>query len=135
MKIMNKRTLLTNLFLLSFIFIIVGAGEPYDNINMAIRSGNAKEISKFFSTSVNLKIFDKEDVYSKTQAELILKDFFTKNTVKSYAMLHQGNSKNGAQYLIGKLETSTGVYRTYVYIKKEAGNNFFIQELRIEVDE
>src|SRR5688572_13856558 len=132
---MNKRFLFPGLLLLSFIFNFVKGGEPYDNINMAIRSGNAKEISKFFSSNVNLKIFDKEEVYSKTQAELILKDFFTKNTVKSYAMLHQGNSKNGAQYLIGKLETSSGIYRTYVYIKKEAGNNFFIQELRIEVDE
>jgi hypothetical protein len=100
-------------------------------ISSALRTGNAKELSAFFGPNVELKILNKEDVYSKTQAEIILKDFFSKNPPKSYSAVHNGTSKAGAQYTIGQLITSNGTYRTYYFLKK-SGETFLIQELRLE---
>lgn len=100
-------------------------------ISQAFKTGNAKELSKHFSSNVELKVFNKEDVYSKTQAEIIVKDFFTKNQPKNYHEVHNGSSKAGAQYIIGQLSTSNGTFRVNYFLKK-SGELFLIQELRFE---
>ncbi len=103
--------------------------DPYEDIANAIRSGDAKSVSKYFSSSVDLTIISREDVYSKAQAEQILKDFFNKNTPRSFSIIHRGESKDGSKYAIGNLTTSNGNYRTYYYFKV-VGGNINIQELR-----
>lgn len=97
----------------------------------AMKVGNATELAKHFNSSVELVILDKDDVYSKQQAEQILKSFFEKNKVKSFALLHQGG-KEGAQYAIGNLETVSGkIYRVYFLVKESTGNPL-IHQMRIE---
>ncbi|MBN2776319.1 MAG: DUF4783 domain-containing protein [Bacteroidales bacterium] len=97
----------------------------------AMKVGNAIEVSKHFNSSVELVILDKEDVYSKQQAEQILKNFFDKNKTKNFTLLHQGG-KEGAQYAIGNLETVSGkTYRVYFHVK-ESGGKPLIHQMRIE---
>lgn len=109
----------------------VFSGEITEDIAVAIRSGNAKEVSKYFSANVDLHILDNEDVYSKAQTEAILKDFYSKHPAKSFTIAHNGISKNGAQYAIGNLETSNGKFRVTFFLKKEA-DKLLIQQFRIE---
>ncbi len=108
--------------------------QTEENITAALKTGNSKEIAKHFGSNVNLKILNQEDIYSKNQAEMILKDFFAKNPVKNYVAKHNGTSKNGAQYTIGTLSTSNGNFRTYYFIKKNP-DGVQIQEFRIENEE
>lgn len=106
-----------------------------DDVAAAVKTGNAANVAKFFSANVDMKIIDKEDVYSKAQAELILKDFFSKNTLKSFAVIHKGTSKTGDQFAIGTYETSAGKkFRTYFLFKKE-GSGLTIQQLRFETQD
>lgn len=114
---------------LSFAFRI----DVIDDIASSIRSGNPKNISKFFIENIDLKIIEKEDVYSKQQAEMILKDFFSKHPVKTFAVAHKSEPKNGSQYVIGTLETTNGKFRTYFLIKT-AGSQTLIQQFRIETE-
>lgn len=107
--------------------------DVIDDIATAIRSGNPKNISKFFIDNIDLKVIDKEDVYSKQQAEMILKDFFGKHAVKSYTVAHKSEPKNGSQYVIGTLETANGKFRTYFLIKT-TGTQTLIQQFRIETE-
>jgi hypothetical protein len=97
----------------------------------AMKVGNAIELAKHFNSSVELVILDQDDVYSKQQAEQILKSFFEKNKVKTFTLLHQGG-KEGAQYAIGNLETISGkIYRVYFHVKESAGKPL-IHQMRIE---
>ena len=48
-------------------------------ISSAIKSGEASSVSKYFNSTLDLTTPESEGTYSKTQAEMILKDFFTKN--------------------------------------------------------
>ena len=120
-----------------FLFLIISGNiiskDSSDDIAAAIRSGNIQEISIFLSDKVDLKIIDKEDVYSKTQAELIIKDFFEKHVVKSFTISHKSAVNNGSLYAIGTLETSSGKYRTY-FLLKIIGEKTVIQQFRIEVE-
>lgn len=124
-----KKLILFLIFAPLSLFSIASIIDPYEDIANAIRSGDAKSVSRYFSSSVDLTLIGQEDVYSKAQAEQILKDFFNKNTPRSFSIIHRGESKDGSKYAIGNLTTSSGNYRVYYYFKVAAGN-VNIQELR-----
>ena len=99
-------------------------------IEIALKAGNANELAKLLHSSVDLNIPDNEGVYSKAQAELILKEFFSKNNPTGYKTLHKGSSKDGARYSIGNLETDKGMYRAYFYMKMKDGQ-YYIHEFSL----
>ncbi|NJK85945.1 MAG: DUF4783 domain-containing protein [Bacteroidales bacterium] len=50
-------------------------GNIPEGILTSIKSGNASSLCKYFNPKIELTINEMEDIYSKEQAELILKDF------------------------------------------------------------
>jgi len=125
----TKSIILLIVSIISFSF----STDLIDGIATAIRSGNPKNISKYFIENIDLKVIAQEDVYSKQQAEMILKDFFTKHPVKSFTVAHKSEPKGGSQYVIGTLETENGKFRIYFLIKT-TGSNSLIQQFRIETE-
>ncbi len=121
------------LFVLCLFFTtLANALDIYDEIANAIRSGDSKQIALYLSSSIDLTIMNQEDVYSKAQAELIVKDFLTKNVPKTFSILHKGSSKEGTLYAIGNLVAINGkTFRTSFFVKMAAGK-YTIQELRFE---
>src|SRR6266404_3025658 len=104
--------------LLSFVISASAYADVYDAIGNAIRTGDARQISTYFSSSVDLTILNQEDVYSKAHAELLVKDFFSKNTPRSFTIVHKGSSKEGTLFAVGTLTTATGkTYRTSFVLK------------------
>jgi len=101
-------------------------------ISLAIKSGNATELSKYMNSTVQLLLLDKEDFYKKNVAETILKDFFNEYHSKDFIIRHQG-AKTDAQYAIGNLETEKGTFRVYILLKK-VDQELLIHILRIEPD-
>lgn len=104
-----------------------------DDVAAAIRSGNPKNISKYFIENIDFKVLEQEDIYSKQQAEMILKDFFAKHSVKTYTVAHKSAPKNGSQYVIGTLETSNGKFRTY-FLLKTSGTQTLVHQFKIETE-
>ena len=124
-----KKTLLVTLFTLS---ALIAFADIYSDISNAIRSGDARAVARYFNSTVDLTILNQEEVYSKAQAEQVLRDFFSKNTPRSFTLIHKGVSKEGAKYAIGTLVTTSGVeYRTYFFVKQSTSGEL-IQELRFE---
>ena len=101
-----------------------------DDVIAAMKSGNAAQVAKHFDNSVEISMPDKSNSYSKSQAELVLKDFFASNPVKNFVILHKGQN-NGSQYCIGTLQTKSGSYRTTIFMKQK-GDTQVLQELRFE---
>ena len=82
-----------------------------DNISAAIKAGNSKALAEYFDNTVEVKIANKEGAYSKSQAEAIVKDFFTKNPPKTFKFLHDGTSGgNNACATVPPCGTSATVY-------------------------
>src|ERR1051325_2245072 len=101
-----KKSLKLSLLLLFISASLYAAFDIFDTISSAIRSGDAKQLSHYFNNSVDLTILNQEEVYSKAQAEQIIKDFFSKNTPKSFSIIHNGLSKEGSKYAIGNMLTT-----------------------------
>ena len=130
--ILAKMKKFTSILLTVFLAISVGfAQNANETISSAIKLGNYKELSKYFDTKVELTIGTKEDSYSKAQSELIVKDFFAKDKVTNYQVIHKGKSPDGAQYAIGTLTTAKGAFRTYV-LTTDVNGAIRIQQLRFE---
>lgn len=121
------------IFLISICFAafasVVSAAVP-EAIVLAFKTGNSKELGKYLNANVELAILENEDVYSKTQAELLLKDFFLKHTPTNFVIIHEGG-KEGSRYAIGTLTTNKGDFRIYFLLKTQEGNSV-IHQLRIE---
>lgn len=96
----------------------------------AVSQGNAGRLTPFLGANVELVIGTKNDVYSKQQAVEIISDFFKKNTVNNFQVLHSG-TKDSSSFAIGTLKTSTGTFRVYILTRK-ADSKTVIQQLRIE---
>lgn len=108
-------------------------GDIVDNLSSLFKVANSKEIGKNFSSSVELRINEEEDVYSKAQAEQILREFFTKTTPITSTVVHLINTNPNYRFGILALGTRNGKFRVAVTLKKTA-NIFLITELRIEPD-
>jgi hypothetical protein len=105
-----------------------------EEIYSAIKAGNSKVLAQYFNSNVELVILDKEGVYSKIQAELILREFFTKNIPITLVKRHEGKSgRDASKYVICTLTTSKNQYRVYFVMKNNNGN-FTIHQFRIEND-
>ena len=102
-----------------------------DDVVAAMRTGNATQLSKYFDSRVDLSLPGKSDNYSKSQAEMILKDFFANNMVKNFIVKHKGE-QNGSQFCIGLLQTKNGNFRTKFFMKQK-GDQQVVQELGFEV--
>jgi Domain of unknown function (DUF4783) len=101
-----------------------------DEILGAIKKGDAVKISLHFDNLVEITVHEKSNSYSKSQAEMVLRDFFVNNNVQSFKMVHRGYS-NDSEYCVGILSTNHGEYRTTLLIKVRAGRKL-VQELRFE---
>ena len=123
-----KRTLL----LLPVFFIAISSFSQtgIDDVISAMKSGNASGITKYFDSYVDITMPDKSSNYSRSQGELILKDFFTNNGVRSFEVKHKGNKDTG-DYCIGTLQTKNGSYRATVYMLLK-GSKQVIQDIRIQ---
>jgi len=66
----------------------------------AFKSGNAELIGKYFSDNIYLSIDVKEDFYSNSQSEQILKNFFIAHPPKDFKIILKGKSGQ-SEYFIG----------------------------------
>lgn len=106
-----------------------------DDLALNFKTGNSKEIAKNFAPSVELIMIDQEDVYSKVQAEQILKDFFVKNPPSKTGIIHRVNTNPSWRLAILSLATKNGKFRVTITMKvNKASNSLLITELRIEAD-
>jgi hypothetical protein len=120
-------------FTLFSVLAIVSSFSTYagiEEIIIALKTGNANGIAKYFDNTVEITLPDKSNSFSKSQAEVVLRDFFNNNPVKKFDILHKGENA-GSQYCIGTLVTKNASYRTTIFMKQK-GNRQTLQEIRFE---
>ena len=106
-------------------------GDFIDEMSKLFTTGNSKEIAQNFNGSVALSIIHDEDIYSKVQAEQILRDFFSRHSPTSSSVLHLINTNPNMRFGILTLNTRNGKFRVSITSKK-INNSFLITELRID---
>lgn len=121
------------LFIGAFVIFILSAFKPVsglDDVIAALRSGNATELARYIDDNVEISLPAKSDMYSRSQAVMILQDFFSSNSVKSFELKHKGDN-GGSQFCIGVLHTKAGAYRTTVFMVSKNGRQL-VREIRFQ---
>lgn len=118
------------LFVLTLFLTSFTTTLEIDDVVTALKTGNANQLSRYFDNRVDLTLPDKSDNYSRTQAEMILKDFFNSNSVKSFELKHKGEN-SGSKFCIGILHTKNGNYRTKLFMKLK-DNKQVLQEIAFQ---
>jgi len=117
-SVMKKNSSVFILFVLLSSFT---QGDISENCRLAMMSGNTKELSNYFASTLELRTKKEEGNYSKEQASLVLKSFFKNNPAKSFNYVHKGTSPGGAKYAIATYESSNGTFRVYIKMKMTNG--------------
>ena len=102
------------------------------SIEKGFRTGDAKLVAFYFAPNIDFSLLDQEELYSKTQAEQVLKTFFLENKSLKFSIIHEGSSVE-TKYFICALQTSKGNYRITVNAK-HISNKDLISHLTIESD-
>jgi hypothetical protein len=101
-----------------------------DEIVSALKTGNVEKMSSYFDQMIDITLPGKSNSYSKGQAEMVLKDFFNLNRVRNFEVQHSGSNPS-SNFIIGKLTTSNGDFRTTVYMRQR-GDKLMIQGIEFE---
>lgn len=111
-------------FTLLVVVVFMSAGQALaqggvmDGVKSAMKAGSSKDLARNFSSVVELTLNGKEATsYSNTQAEFVMKNFFSKNTPVDFTYTHQGSSDKGQQYAIGTYTSKSGSYTVLVRTK------------------
>ncbi len=121
---MNKikilyRILIFNFFLSGLaISAAYGQSDVLNNVKTAMKAGSSKELTKYFHDVVEMVIDGEPADYSRTQAEFVLKDFLKKYPPSDFQYIHQGASKEGIKYAIGKYTFDDGSFRVLLRAKE-----------------
>lgn len=101
-----------------------------DDVISAFQDGDAKQLSGYFNSNVELIYDGPGKIYNKNQAAIIMQDFFSKNDPTSFSKIHEGD-KDSSIFLIGNLSTQNKKFRISILMKK-SGNTFLIHQIRIQ---
>ncbi len=119
------------LTLVLLIFITSG-GEAQEDIisrvETALKAGSSKELARYLNQTVELNLEGDISSYNRMQAEYVLKEFFKKNPPDGFEIIHNGTSKGGLKYAIGKYTCKRGQYRVWMRIK-EFGGKLLVYEM------
>jgi hypothetical protein len=119
-----------------FIFLIVGFISPSkqemnERINKTITNGNSKELSVYFHEKIELKVVNKENIYSKHQAEKIIEEFFRQFPPNQFIEIKNNSSKQAKQFVSGRYLSGKTKFRIS-YLLKKIDEQFYITQFRIE---
>jgi len=135
---MEMKTISVIAFFCSFFLVSQTAlGQKQDDVIkdvvQSVKTTNAKKLAGFFNSTIDLELEDIDGSYSKTQAEIIIRDFFKKSPLKSFTLNHQGSSDDGSKYIIGTYKTTGKEYRVYILFKPQ-NDKLLIHQLQFEND-
>jgi hypothetical protein len=106
--------------------------DVIENIRVAIKMANSKELTIFMSDMVEIQLPDQDrNNYSKTQAEFVMRDFMKKYPPTNFTYIHKVLDKEDFKFTIGEYVYADGAMRVTMVLKPLNGK-FQIDSIIIE---
>ena len=105
--------------------------SPMEDMVNAIRTDRVVDMVKYFDNFVPITINNNQQIYSHNQAQVVLQDFFDKNSARDFVIMDNGSPDNSSKFLIGSFTEPNGTkYSVYILMKTKTGD-YMLQELRL----
>lgn len=119
---------------LGFNTALFGQGDVITQVKSALNTGSSKELVKYLDKTSDIDIEGEKASYSKTQAEVILKDFFQSYPPTNFQIVHQGASRAGSPYVIGQYSYKSGSFRVWIRLKEISDESYQVHALSFYKD-
>ncbi|MCL2073790.1 MAG: DUF4783 domain-containing protein [Marinilabiliaceae bacterium] len=127
MKIFKIIFLITTLVILAH---QITAQTFPQGIVTATQQGNAVLLAQHFNDKVEIILPSKSGVYSKEQAQFVMKDFFASYRPTSFKINHEGKRDNSS-YAIGNYVSAREQFRFY-FLTRNVNGRILISQIRID---
>lgn len=118
----NKFTKIFSIIIIAVFSLTANAQTQIEKpVNDAISKGDAKELSKYFNSTIELVLPTDEGNYSQKQAAILLTKFFKENPPKKFTVKHKGVASDNSLYYICEYETQKANFRTYYLCNSQNG--------------
>jgi len=104
--------------------------DVFSPIGKYIGSGDYESLSVWFADNLELEMLGAVNNCTRSQAKLIMKDFFAKNTPKEFTIIHK-SGKSPMKYAIGVLNAGGELFRITLYVKIAPETNY-IEQVKVE---
>ena len=106
--------------------------DVFTSIGKYIEAGDSEKLSAWFADNLELDITGSVNSCTRSQAKLIMRNFFNNNTPKKFSIIHK-SGRPPMSYAVGSLSAGAEKFRVIIYVRTDDGKNS-IQQLRIEKD-
>lgn len=119
------------LTILGFLFTLSTFAQNSDAVVNALKEGSAAKFSSYFSTNLDVKLPQKEEMKNVTKADAAsaVSDFFSSTRINDFEVSSQ-RELGGTMYITGKLKGASQNYNITVMLKNK-DNDLMIITVRI----
>jgi len=110
---------------------VSAVADPWPGITAAIRDGNARSLASSFNNMVDLGLPDADNSYSKSQGEIVMRDFFRKTPPEKFEVNQTGKTNDKSHFAICQYESSGKKYQVSIFLVREA-NAYYITKIKFE---
>jgi hypothetical protein len=107
---------------------------PWLEITAAMSNGDARELAAWFNRMVDLGLPEKDNSYSKSQGEIVMRDFFKKYPPDSFEVRQKGKTSETSHFAICQYTTGDKKFQVSIYLMHESGT-FLITKIKFEKQE
>ena len=107
--------------------------DVIDTLAKFFNTADASKISTLCSSTLELDILAQENLYSKAQAELIMRDFLSKNKPLSVKIIHRLLSNPNYKLAVLSMATIKDKFRVSISLSSN-DESFLVKQIRIEYD-
>jgi len=101
-----------------------GDSDTWAGISRALNSGNAVQLSSWFSTTVSVSLPERKGSFSTVQARSIMQEFFRLNPAASFTLQNTGETANNGRFCLGTYVSATGDnFSVYVLVQPIKGKD------------
>jgi hypothetical protein len=117
MKSIYTKILFLGWLLMSVWSVQAQGGDQLGVVRSAIAGGSSRDLAQYLAPSVEVSFDGESQSYNANQTELVMRNFFAKNSPNSFEIVHQGASNDGIPYAVGRYVGRTGTYQVFLKLK------------------
>ncbi|MBM3918206.1 MAG: DUF4783 domain-containing protein [Sphingomonadales bacterium] len=136
-KIISLRASLIVFSLIALVATTLRAQAPagtsaLDRMPNLLKTADFRGMLPYLNSNLEIALQDRKQTCTRSQAEVMLRNFFMKHPPKDFKLIHKGSSGQGGEYLMGTLTSTTGTtFRTTIVFFEKNGQDL-VHQLRFE---
>ncbi|WP_235893353.1 DUF4783 domain-containing protein [Litoribacter populi] len=110
----KSNALFVLIFSMLIMIPIVANGLAVEEIISSFKMGSSRDLAKYFENTVELNVNGSQGDFSRSQAELVFRDFFKRYPAEDFQVVHKGESHQNIKYLIGYYSSDECTFRVLI---------------------